>query len=80
MVYSNALSINLLQYNQNFRSIQDTMRSENLAGSKFKQVCTDTPNLAALTASAKLWDIQAMYAHASIGNKSLGKTVTTFSL
>ena len=58
MISSNDLSIYLLQHNwneicdQNFRSVQDTMCSYEPAGSKFKHVCTDFPNIAVLTKSA----------------------------
>ena len=61
-------------------SIQDTMRSDNPAGSKFKRVSTDFPNLAVLTKSATPGEIQATYLHTCVGNKSLGETVATFNL
>ena len=47
---------------------------------KFKRVCTDFLNLTAITKSATTRYIQVTYAHASVGNKSIGKTVTTFAL
>ena len=56
------------------------MRSDNSAGSKFNRVCTDFPNISVLPKSATPGDIQVMYAHESVGNKFLGKTVTDFTL
>ena len=38
------------------------------------------PNLAVLTKSATPGEIHTSYAHASIGNKSLGEMITAFSL
>ena len=49
-------------------------------GSKFNSVCTDFPNLAVFTKISIPRDIQLMYVHASVRNKSLGKTVTAFAL
>ena len=56
------------------------MRSDKPASSKLKRLCTDFPNLEVLTKSATPGDIQVTHSHASIENKSLGKTVTTFAL
>ena len=56
------------------------MRLDKPAGSKFKRVCTDFPNMEVLTKSTTPGYIQATYVHASVGNKSLGETVTAFSL
>ena len=47
---------------------------------KFKRVCTDIPNQTKITKSATTRYIQVTYAHASVGNKSPGKMVTTFPL
>ena len=55
------------------------MRSDGPAGSKFKRVCTDLPNLEVLPKSATPGDIQITYARVCVGNKSLGKTVTAFA-
>ena len=49
-------------------------------GSKFKRVYMDLPNLEVLTKRAIPGDIQVTYAHASVGNKFLKKTVTDFAL
>ena len=52
MISFNALSIYILQNEkndvgeQNFRSVQDAMRLDESAGSKFKRVSMDLPNLA----------------------------------
>ena len=86
MLSANVLSIYIIQheqnkiFEQNIRSIQEAMRSEKPTGSKFKRVSTDFLNLVMLTKSATPGEIQATYAHASVGNKSLGDTVTAFSL
>ena len=86
MISSNALSTYLLQHNQieiydqNFSSIQDTVRLDNPAGSKFKGFCTYFPNLTVLTKSETPGDIHVTYAHVPVGNKSLVKMVTAFSL
>ena len=79
MIYSNDLSIYLLQQSQNnicdqnTRSIQDSMHLDDPFGSKFKRVYMDLPNLEVLTKRAIPGDIQVTYAHASVGNKSLKK-------
>ena len=63
MISTNALSIYILQHDQNeisdqnICSIQDAMRSDKPAGSKFKQVCKDLPNLAVLTKSTTPGDV-----------------------
>ena len=86
MISTNTLSIYNLQHDQNeiceqnLRSIQYIMHSEDPARSKFKRVCTEFPILAVLTKSATPGDIQVTYAYASVGNKSLSKTVTAFDL
>ena len=86
MISTNALSIYILQHDQNeisdqnICSIQDAMRSDKPASSKFKRVSTDFPNLAVLTKSATPGEIQEMYAHTSVGNNTLGKIVTAFAL
>ena len=63
MIYTNDLSIYILQhkqnniFEQNLRSIQDSIRSDKLTGSKSKRVGTDFPNLAVLTKSTTPGDI-----------------------
>ena len=56
------------------------MRSDKLAGSKFKHICKNFPNMAVLTKSSSPGYIQLTYVHASVGNNYLGKTVTAFPL
>ena len=56
------------------------MRSDKLAGSKFKHICKIFPNMAVLTKSSSPVYIQLTYVHASVGNNYLGKTVTAFPL
>ena len=56
------------------------MRSDKPVCSKFKGACTNFPNMAVLTNSATPGDVKVMYGHVSVGNKSLGKTVTPFAL
>ena len=86
MIYSNTLSIYLIQnfqndiFDQNLRPIQDAMRSDDPSGSKFKHICTDFTNLEVLTRSAIPGYAQVTYAHTSIENNPLGKTITTLAL
>ena len=56
------------------------MRWDNLESAKVKCVCADFPNLALLTKSTTLGDTQVAFGYASVGNKSLRKTVTAFAL
>ena len=56
------------------------MYLDNMDGTKFKCVCTDFPNIVVTTNSATPGEIQVTFWHMSIGNKSLGKTITAFSL
>ena len=86
MISTYALSLLLLKndqnrvYETNLRLIQELMRSDEPSVAKFKLVYTDLPNLALLTKSATPGEVQVTYAHESIGNKSLGKNVTSFAL
>ena len=56
------------------------MHSDDPDISKSKRVRTDFYNLVLLTKSTTPGEVQATYAHVSIGNKPLGKKVTTFAL
>ena len=56
------------------------MRMSEPAGNKFKHVCNDLPNMAIFTKSATPENIQLMFEHASVRNKSLGESVTVFAL
>ena len=48
------------------------MRLNDPGGTKFKCVCADYLNLALLTKSAILGEIQVTFGHTSVENKSLG--------
>ena len=58
MIYSNTLSVFLLQYplnvlgNENLLSVQEVMRASEPAADKYKNVCKDFPNLGILTKSS----------------------------
>ena len=66
--------------NRNLHSIYKFMRSDKLAGGKFKRVCADLPNITILAKSTTPEKIQVTFGHAYIGNNSLWGTVTTFTL
>ena len=66
--------------NRNIRSIQEIVRTSETSKEKFKQVCKYFPNLVILTNSATQGKVQLAFAHASVGNKYLGGSVTAFSL
>ena len=86
MISSNNLFTFMLHHhlnglcNKNLRSIKDLMRTRKPAGNKFKHGCEDSPNLVILTKSATSGNVQMMFAHASVSNKSLGKYITAFAL
>ena len=86
MISTNALSLFLFEHNdnrfcgRNLCLIQELIRSDKPDGTKFKQVCVDFPNVAINPKRATPGEIQVTYGHTSIGNKSLGKTVTAFAL
>ena len=86
MISSNTSSMYLLQHyqenicDQNIRSIQEAMCSDEPSRSKFRRVYIGLPNLAVPTKSAMPGDMQVTYVHASVGNKYLRETVTDFSL
>ena len=56
------------------------MRTSEPANEKYKKVCDYFPNLVILTKSATIGGIQLTLAHTSVGNKSLGESVTAFAL
>ena len=86
MISNNALSVFFLHHhlnglrNKNIHSIQDGMRASEAAVEKYKRVCEDFPNLTILTKSAMLGNIQLMFGHVAVGNKSLGESVVAFVL
>ena len=64
---------------KNLRSIQYLMRTSEPAGEKFKHICKNFPNLAILTKSATLGNVQLTLVHASVGKTPLGESVTAFA-
>ena len=48
------------------------MRANEQDSEKYKKVCEDFPNFAILTKSATPGEVQLMFGHATIGNKSFG--------
>ena len=86
MISSNALSLFLLDheqngvFNHNIHSIQDLMCSDKPTSVKFKVMCADFLNLTLLTESTTPDNIQVVYGHASVGNNPLGETITAFAL
>ena len=86
MISTNALSLFLLKhdqngvFNRNLLSIQDLMRSDESAGTKFKRVCTDSLHLTLLTKTATPGEMQVTFGYTSVGNNSLEETVTAFAL
>ena len=86
MISSHALSAFLLNHplnglgNSNLRSEQEVVRASKPATEKFKDICTDFPNLALLTKSSTPGEIQITFGHSTVGNKSLGETLQAFAL
>ena len=78
VISTNFVSLFLIKHDQNgvgdcnLLFIQGSMFLDDTAVSKSKQLCADFPNIAILNKSATLGGFQVMYAHTSIGNKSLG--------
>ena len=86
MISTNTLSMFIfhphqyLIFNNNLRSIQEIMRTSELANKKYKKVHNDSPNLAILTKRAMSDEVQLTFAHVSFRNKSLGESVAAFAL
>ena len=86
MISTNALSLFLFKHDQNgvcdrnLCSIQESIRLYKMAVYNFKRVCAYFPNPALLTKSVTPREVQVMYSHVYVGNKSLRETVTTFAL
>ena len=86
MISSHALSAFLLDHplnglgNSNLRSVQEVVRASKPATEKFKDICTDFPNLALLTKSSTPGEIQITFGNSTVGNKSLGETLQAFAL
>ena len=86
MISSNALSTFILHHDinglcdKNIRSVQYLMCTSKPDRDKFKHVWDNFPNLAILNKSATPGDHQLTFVHVYVGNKSLGESVTAFSL
>ena len=86
MIYAHALSFFLLHHplnglgNSNFWSVQEAMRASEPATEKYKNVCEEFPNLGILTKSSTPGEVQLMFGHATVGNKSLGESIQDFAL
>ena len=86
MISTNELSIFIFHQHQNgicktnLCSIQENVHTSKPANNKFKQVCEDCPNIAKLDKSATTGEVQMTFVHVYVGNKSLGESVTAFSL
>ena len=84
IISTNALSLFLLKYdkngfcNRNIHSIKYLMHSDDPDGNKFKNLCTDFPNLALIIKTATPGEIQVTFDHAPIGKNSLGETTAAF--
>ena len=50
------------------------------AAENYKKVCKDLPNLAILTKSAMLGEVQLTFGHAIVRNKPLGESIVDFAL
>ena len=81
MISSHALSSFLLDHhlnglgNANLRYVQEAIRASVPATDKFKNICDDFPNLAILTKSSTLGEVQFTFGHSMVGNKSLGESI-----
>ena len=86
MMSTNALSIFILRLDQKrvlnriLCSVQELMRMSKLVNKKFKHAWKYFPNTNILTKIPIPGGVQLTSAHASVGNKSLGESVTEFSL
>ena len=84
MIFSNVLSTFILRpdikglCDKNICSIQDIMRTNKPASKKFKRVCKYLSNMAILAKRATLGEVQQTLEHASVGNKYLGGSVSSF--
>ena len=86
MISSNALSTSILHHNlngisdKNLHSIRYLTCTSGLSRNTFKHVCKDFPNMAILIKIATPGKAQLTFVHASVGNKSLGESITDFTL
>ena len=78
MISTNALSVFILHHhlnrlgNNNLHSIQYVMHASRSSAEKNKKFCKDFPNVAILTKSARSGEVQLVFVHVDVGNKSLG--------
>ena len=86
MISTYALSVFHLHHHlnglgiDNLCLVQEVMCASNLATDKSKNVCKTFPNLAILTKSSTPGEIQLIFGHAAVGNKSLGDFVVDVAL
>ena len=86
MISTNALSMFILHHhlndlgNKNIRSNHYVMCASEPAMEKYNRVCEDFPDIAIITKSATLDEIQLTFGHSAVGNKSLGEYVVAFAL
>ena len=86
MISTNILSVFILHHhqnricNKNLCLIQEIMCTSKSAFHKYKKVCDYSPNIAILTNIATPGEVQLMFVHASVENKSLRGSVAAFAL
>ena len=86
MISSNALSVFLLHHplnrleNENLRSVLEVMCASEPAADKYKNVYEGFLNLRILIKSSTPREIQLVFGHVAVGNKSLGESVVAFAL
>ena len=86
MISYHALSAFLLNHplnglgNSNLWSVQEVIQASKPATEKFKDICTNFPNLALLTISSTPGEIQITFGHSMVRNKSLGEILQAFAL
>ena len=86
MISTNALSVFILHHhqngicNKNIHSIQEIMHTSEPDFQTYKKVCNDLPNITILTKSVMPGEVQLTFAHVSVGNTSLGRSVAAFAL
>ena len=86
MIFTNTVSMFIFHHhqsgicNKNIRSIQEIMHMNKPDNEKYKKVCKYLPNIAIVTKSSTLGEVQLAFAHTSVGNTPLGESVTAFAL
>ena len=85
MISSHTLSAFLIDHplnglgNAHLRLVEEAMLASMPATEKFKNVCEDFPNWAILTKSSTPDEVQLMFGHSTIENKSLGESLQAFA-